>query len=455
MVTAWWPATPGGVALLLGAAGLAVAEAAPFPVALAGYAAYLIALGRERWVAVPLVVLALPFSARPASLGPLEISTAEGAILLAAVVYGGAAARARLTPRNGGAFPSPPTHLPSADWAAAAFLGAGLLSLLVTEYPKQSLRELRWLIVEPIILYLIACGAITTPHRIAVTLWSVVVAGAVTAVAALAAAATSGELAALATRPAFPFHSPNHLGLFLGRAAAVAAAIALFGPGRRWAMGALAIIGLALGRSLSLGAWVGVGSAALALAALRGRRWLGAAGVLILVALLGVALVLPPERTLGRFDPDRGTALFRMQIWDAALRMAADHPVLGVGLDNFLYQYRGHYMRPDAWEEPNISHPHNWLLHFWLALGVPGLVAAVAMAGWLLQRSRTLLASPHSLTARTVGAATMATLVDTLVHGSFDNSYFLIDAAMLWWLVAALASVADRSSDPGVKGRAA
>ena len=32
-----------------------------------------------------------------------------------------------------------------------------------------------------------------------------------------------------------------------------------------------------------------------------------------------------------------------------------------MGLNNFLYQYRTRYVLPDAWEELDLSHPHNSL----------------------------------------------------------------------------------------------
>jgi O-antigen ligase len=415
--------------------------------ALVGYALYVLALSLQRWLAVPLVILALPFSARPHALGPLDIAVAEVATLLAALVFA-AAAVGRFV-RLGHAGESAPRPGPSGGLLfAAAFLGAGLLSLLVTEYPKQSLRELRWVIVEPILFFLIARSALTRPARIQLTLAAVVAAGVLAAVSALVFAAASGELATFATRPAFPYRSPNHLALFLDRAAAVALALVVFGPGARWSGAALLPIALAVLRSVSLGAWLGIASAALTLAGFRGRRQLLATAAAILVAVTVLAVALPRERTLGRFDPASGTGLFRIQIWESSLRMIADQPVLGVGLDNFLYRYRGTYMLPEAWEEPNISHPHNWVLHFWLALGLPGLAAALGMIVWLARRARHLLTRPIAPLDRTIGGITLATLVATLVHGSFDNSYFLFDMAMLWWLIAALAEISPKPAAP-------
>ena len=80
------------------------------------------------------------------------------------------------------------------------------------------------------------------------------------------------------------------------------------------------------------------------------------------------ALALRVERFRSLFAPE-GTA-------DAPPAPVAVRPADGasttpcgaIGLDQFLYLYP-RYMHPDAWREPNLSHPHNLLLDFWLRLG--------------------------------------------------------------------------------------
>ena len=124
--------------------------------------------------------------------------------------------------------------------------------------------------------------------------------------------------------------------------------------------------------------------------------------------------------------------------------MVRDHPLLGIGLDNFAYLYGRLYIREGAVAEPNLSHPHNWILHVWLELGVLGLVAFC----WLLARfgraARAALSRPgvHWLVAGAAGA-----VADLLVHGFIDNSYFLVDLAFVFWLSLALVV------PPGPKGR--
>ena len=490
--------------LPLVAIGLAAFAFAPLPLALLGALGFAVAAALRPWIVVPIVVLTLPYYLHPRTFGGIEVSLTEAAILLGLLgVVGRVAAERLITPHpsecpataglgvrradnpppQGGRDPAPnfppqggrehtpsplmgegggggsALRLPTAspiDWAVAAMLLAGLLSLLVTEYPKQSLRELRWLIIEPLIVFYIARATLTTPRQLNVVLWSLVASGVVAALIALGSLGLQGVLADPLARATGPYLSPNHLGLFLGRAGAVALALALFAPGfdqsrakgRTVAWFMLAVIACGLLRTISLGAWAGLAAAGLALTAMLGRRWLAATVLSLALVLFAALAVLPPGRTTGRLDPTSGTALFRVQIWAASLHMIADHPVLGVGLDNFLYRYRDGYMLPEAAEEPNISHPHNWLLNFWLELGILGLAAALGVLAWVGATAWKLLRTPSSENDRLLGAATIGIFVATLVHGSLDNSYFLVDAAVLWWLFVALLARATSSGPP-------
>src|SRR5438445_13843258 len=114
--------------------------------------------------------------------------------------------------------------------------------------------------------------------------------------------------------------------------------------------------------------------------------------------------------------------------------MVRDHPLLGIGLDNFAVLDQQVYLREGAAAEPNLSHPHNWLLHMWLELGLLG----VAAFGWLLGRFwQAARRAPKTwLVAGALGA-----MADLLVHGLIDNSYFLVDLAFVFWLTLALVEV--------------
>ncbi len=202
------------------------------------------------------------------------------------------------------------------------------------------------------------------------------------------------------------------------------------------------IVGLALVLTFSTGGWLGALAGALVVVAALGRRRLAfrvgiaAAGALLLTSSLAIAGVLPE-----RLNPLRQTGGFRVDLWLSSLEMVRDHPLLGIGLDNFAYVYQT-YLRDGAVAEPNLSHPHNWILHVWLELGILGLVAFcwLVVRFWFSTREALTKTESPWLIAGAAGA-----MADVLVHGFIDNSYFLVDLAFVFWLCLAL--VADVRTD--------
>ncbi|MCK6625956.1 MAG: O-antigen ligase family protein [Anaerolineae bacterium] len=218
-----------------------------------------------------------------------------------------------------------------------------------------------------------------------------------------------------------------------------------FPSSRRWLYGVgLLIVSVALYLTFSKGALLlglPVGLLAMGLFYLRRsggterRQW---QPVLLatLAGLIVLALALIPlsqtERFRTTFDFNQGsTGFFRLKLWQASLTMLADHWPLGVGLDNFLYQYRTRYILPDAWQEPNLSHPHNLILDFGTRLGIGGIAlllwlqVAFWRSAWRLYRR-----SPGPLLLGLMGS-----MVVFLAHGLVDNSYFLVDLAFIFFLM--------------------
>ena len=198
--------------------------------------------------------------------------------------------------------------------------------------------------------------------------------------------------------------------------------------------------GLALLLTFSVGGWLGTGFAILVVVGLLGGRRPVLGLVVASTMAAGVVLAMAPvERLAGRLDPTRGTALVRVQLWQAALELIGAHPLLGIGLDNFLYRY-AELAPTTAGMEPNLSHPHNLVLQFWLQLVLLGLVAVA----WLLVAAIRALWPHVGVTAppahRALAIGAVGSLVDFVAHGAVDNSYFLVDTAFIFWLTLAVAS---------------
>ncbi|HNT04896.1 MAG TPA: O-antigen ligase family protein, partial [Anaerolineae bacterium] len=129
----------------------------------------------------------------------------------------------------------------------------------------------------------------------------------------------------------------------------------------------------------------------------------------------------------------QGTTFRRIGLWKAAWRMISDHPITGVGLDNFLYRYPD-YMLPEAWEEPNLSHPHNIVLDFWTRLGIGGpVVLAVLLLAFFQAALRLYRRLPEG-DEHAIILGWTASMVATLAHGMVDHSYFLVDRALVFFL---------------------
>jgi O-antigen ligase len=182
-----------------------------------------------------------------------------------------------------------------------------------------------------------------------------------------------------------------------------------------------------------------------------GRRtwpWVIAVAGLGLALLLAISLAPSLAGRLGVFG---ATGVFRLNLWQASLNMFADHPFFGVGLDNFLYEYRGRYIFDAAWQEPNLNHPHNIFLDIATRLGLFGLLAG----GWMIWEAfRALKAAVRSLTAKATAPLVASTngnewlpvavglsgsLAAMLAHGLVDHSFFLVDLAFVFYLILATA----------------
>ena len=240
------------------------------------------------------------------------------------------------------------------------------------------------------------------------------------------------------------FGSPNNVGLYLGRILPLLAAAFLLGhgmnPRRRVAYVLAALpIDLALLLSFSRGALLlGIPAGLLAVFWVWQRRngrspwpWV-IGGVILAGAALLVAQQIPA--LAGRFDLRSATGVFRLNLWRSSVEMFRDHPIFGVGLDNFLYAYRGRYILDAAWREPNLNHPHNILLDFATRLGLLGLLAG----GWLFWQLARLLrrALAQALAEwQPVAVGFAGALAATFTHGLVDHSFFLVDLAFVFYLM--------------------
>jgi O-antigen ligase len=405
---------------------------------------------------LPLIAVALPFYQPGVAIGSKVFSLVEILTILtllgwAANWFLGAVSGGGGVQRAGSVLREQVRSLATLDWAILALVIVGFTSLLWTAERHVALRELRVVILEAAVFY--ALLRIMVKDRR--DLW-LVVDGWVLGAAAIALIGLAQWLfgqnlidADGVWRVRGFYGSPNNLALYLGRVLPTLVAIGAFAtvrPGnradslRRWSYALAGVVLLAsLVLTYSRGAWlVGVPASILFVAALRGRKvFLVVTAAAIVLAIMAV-LVLGGGRLVSLLDTSEGTTFFRLQLWQSSAAMLADHPLTGVGLDNFLYEYRSTYALPTAWEELNLSHPHNLVLDFWLRLGLPGLAVLVwLLLGFFVKGLRTYSALLDGFD-RLLILGLMGGMVNFVAHGLVDNAYFLVDLAYVFSLMLAV-----------------
>ena len=378
-------------------------------------------------------------------------------------------------------------HPSSLDFALLAFVLVSALSTFAAERHDVALYEFRTVILGSALYY----GLLRATPLDRRALWRIVdffLLGAL-AVAAIGLYqyVTRTDLITAeegVARIHSVYGSPNNLALYLGRALPIAVAVALIGglsatrsghPPRGaairpilYAFAAL-ILGYAIFLTRTRGALLLGVPVSLALIVI---LWLGRRGVIVVGAAITAGLAsLPLLSRLPRFGAalnfGSGTSFFRVKLWVSAFRMFRDHPLLGVGPDNFLYQYRSRYILPEAWQDPNLSHPHNIALDYLSRLGLLGFATGlwIHLAFWrtaIYTYRRLKMAHPSPIGDVADGGRAgdgghllplciglMASVADMLAHGLVDHSFFLIDLAFTFCLTLALVQQLGQLAEQG------
>jgi len=114
---------------------------------------------------------------------------------------------------------------------------------------------------------------------------------------------------------------------------------------------------------------------------------------LAMVAMLGGMVVLAPESykeriaTIDEYKSD-ASAMSRITLWKAGLQMWTEHPLTGVGPDNFSLLSRGYTGLATKSGEGFVA--HSTYVSLLAEAGVQTLLLFLALAGWTLLKLRTL-----------------------------------------------------------------
>jgi O-antigen ligase len=219
--------------------------------------------------------------------------------------------------------------------------------------------------------------------------------------------------------------------------------LALGGRAAVWQAGPW-LLGLgALALTRVRGAWLGFAAGALGAALTARRRGLVLGALVAVVALVLAGAPAVRERALRIADPQDDTARDRLAMWRAAIAIAREHPLTGVGPGQVKHVY-ARYAPPEALRR-STSHVHNTPLQMLAERGVPGLLAWAALFGAFLVRALRLRRAlpPAAAEARALVTGGTLGIVAFLVAGLFEHSFgdteVLLVACTLMGLVLVVA----------------
>lgn len=322
-----------------------------------------------------------------------------------------------------------------------AFLALVLLSLMFSpDLPASIAKTLRYILFAIFFFLLVQLA----PDR------AMVVRVLKTFVLSTTVAAAYGTVLALTVEGAFaagPVENPNDFAYLLVTSLPLAVYLAL--EERPRGLWALCVVVLFAGMlaTVSRGALAGLAGVLVWAVATRRLplRGLVAAGALVgAVVILGLALAAPVIEQ--RLDSKGNVAVensdSRLAFWSAAVYMAADHPLTGVGPGRFGEEGMDNYIRGTS---QGIDDPvtHSTYLEVLAENGVPALVALLALlwgTGVALGRLRRRAVVLADRGGARLASALQAALIAAVVAGVFLSGAVIVSL----WLVTGLAAALSR-----------
>jgi putative inorganic carbon (hco3(-)) transporter len=371
--------------------------------------------------------------------GPIPLTTSEALIGLLVLVW---IVRQVL--------PNPPAlYRTPLDIIVLAFAAVTILTLF--GFNSQTQTQLVGILKATggIVMFFLA----TQSLQVRKDIWLVI--GAVIATGVIQAADTSlgvfsGQTVSIQARANGPVIDANLFGGFLVLVVPMLMAIGL-ALRRLWVTVATAaatlICTVALAATLSRSSWLGLVAATLVLGIVWPERrrhiaiFVGAVALLVLV----VGLAGPIGARLSGSDTGPFAMLAnRWDVWKSAVAMTVDHPLFGIGIDNF-QNFDSEY------GNFGINHAHNLFLNIAAERGIPALLVFGALIFALFRTLASSLRKAQSTMERALIAGFLATFAGYLVHSIFEVSYYDHKVLLLFWLLVGVAASLPRLLSLGSK----
>jgi len=211
-------------------------------------------------------------------------------------------------------------------------------------------------------------------------------------------------------------------------------------------VGVLGCLGVLL-LTQSRGGFIGLGVGVLFLVAMTGRLGKVLVGLAVIAAVIGLVVIGPGK--IGDIMVGVGSATAqrlgvetlsgRVEVWSRALYAIQDFPFTGMGMGTFGYVipvlYPLFLISPDVM----ISHAHDEFLQVAVDLGLPGLVAFLAIYLAVVWTQITVWRRDQDPFRRTVALGLLVGLTSHAVFGLSDAVLLGAKPSVFWWALLGLA----------------
>lgn len=248
---------------------------------------------------------------------------------------------------------------------------------------------------------------------------------------------------------------PNVLGGLLALLIPIAAAYALFSSeAHGWERAAAAIVAFFMAGMLviseSRGAIIGVTAALICLLILYGRwGWLALAAACVTGAIIMYHFGFTQVLNLALSGGAIGSLDERLEIWSRAVYMIQDFPFTGIGMGCFIPVVDRLYPLMSFSADHIPPHAHNLFLQIGVDLGIPGLLAWLAilvsslLAAWRTYRAGKWMGNGLLMG---LGAGLLCSQIALIVHGMTDAvTWGMVRPAPIVWFIWGLSMAAVKS----------
>lgn len=144
------------------------------------------------------------------------------------------------------------------------------------------------------------------------------------------------------------------------------------------------------------------------------REFIFLAGLLIIIGLVFITRASAKKEHL---QPAFSAAM-RLNYWRGSGQIIKSHPIVGAGLGNFNLK--------------SSRYAHNSYLQIWAEMGILGLLSFLWLIANILKSGlQNIKINPYK--NEIIGLTTAAAVF--LIHNSIDFSFFLPEAAIIWWAI--------------------